>query len=364
MTPLDPKPRKTIIPPFFRFLFRRFLFIGVSLLVITILLYGFAYLTPADQRASLYWPSRLDKISEASLKKLTERIIIDHHLNDPFPIQYGIWISYIVRGEWGYSPTLREEVLAALLRRSSASIEITIFSMLAFIPLGLYNGALAGWRHRAFSDTRFRIIAFLGTSLPIVIIGPILIAIFYIGLYWFQPERISTSLSTVVSSAAFKHVTGMLTIDGLLNGRLDVTLDALRHLVMPVFTLSLAHWATLGRITRATTIEEKQKDYIIAAKAHGIPQHSLLWRHTFRNVLAPSLTSSALSAASLFTGVIIVERTFNIKGISDMILSIGGIPDAPAVMGFAVYSVLMVLIIMLILDIAQAIIDPRVRMGV
>jgi peptide/nickel transport system permease protein len=131
---------------------------------------------------------------------------------------------------------------------------------------------------------------------------------------------------------------------------------------MPALTLSLYHWATLGRLIRTTIIETRKKEYIISARARGFMERRVLWRHAFRNALAPALTSMGLSAAALLTGVYVVEIIFGIYGISEVITNaMSGIPDAPAALGFAVYSVVIVLVLMFILDIIQAALDPRVR---
>jgi peptide/nickel transport system permease protein len=154
----------------------------------------------------------------------------------------------------------------------------------------------------------------------------------------------------------------MLSVDSLLNGRLDIFANSLRHLVLPVISLSLVHWATLGRIVRISTISERKKDYLTAARARGIPERRLLWRHTLRNILSPALSSSALAAASLFTGVFMVELIFDLKGVSDLVVhgSMLGL-DVPIAMGFSVYAVGLVLVIMFLLDILRAILDPRAR---
>jgi ABC-type dipeptide/oligopeptide/nickel transport system permease component len=131
---------------------------------------------------------------------------------------------------------------------------------------------------------------------------------------------------------------------------------------MPVLTLSLYHWATLGRITRSTIIGERTKEYIIAAKARGASENSVMWKHAFPNTLAPSITSLALSAASLLTGVFVVEIIYSYYGISDLIVkSIQGVPDPAAALGFSVYSVIIVLTLMFVMDILLAVIDPRIR---
>jgi peptide/nickel transport system permease protein len=157
----------------------------------------------------------------------------------------------------------------------------------------------------------------------------------------------------------------MLTIDSLLNRRPDIFADAWRHLAMPILTLGLYHWATLGRIARASMINERGKEYVLAARARGIAERRVVWRHTFRNMLTPSLTSIALSATSIVTGVFVAEIIFNFNGVSAVILAaMSGVPDAPAALGFAIFSVIMVLVLMFVLDVLQAALDPRVREGV
>jgi peptide/nickel transport system permease protein len=302
------------------------------------------------------------RMTEEQYQKMLERMIERYHLNDPYPVQYFYWLTSLVQGNWGYSPTLHEDVLTALLRRTPATAELTLYSILIFIPLGLVSGVIAGSRRNRLADHGFRLTAFVATSLPPFILAMILIAIFYVDLHWFAPERTSMAVGFVVNSDQFRQYTGLLTIDGLLNGRPDISLDALRHLVMPVFTLALIHWATLGRVMRATMIDEGQKDYVVAAKARGIPSPRITWRHTLRNAIAPALTSSLLSAASLLTGVFVVEMVYTYHGVSAIaVSSMQFIPDAPAAMGFAIYSVIVVLILMGILDLIQSGLDPRIR---
>ena len=230
------------------------------------------------------------------------------------------------------------------------------------MPLGLISGVIAGWRQGGRFDTRFRLAAFAATSIPPFILGLFLLSIFYVGLNWFPPGRTSITELAIKSRTTFQPITGMLTIDGLLNGRFDITIDAFRHLVLPVFTLSLVHWATLGRVTRAAIINEKGKEYITAAYARGLMSRTVIWRHALRNAMLPALTSTILSAASLVTSVFVIEKIFNLKGLSELITwGMNGTPDAPLALGFAVYSVLLVMPLMLLLDFIKAAIDPRVR---
>ncbi len=352
------------MPPFLKYLIRRLISIPISLMLITMVLYGFMMLTPPQERASLYYPRRVDRLTPERIQRLTEEIIEKHGLNQPYPVQYVNWAASLVKGEWGYSPLLQSDVLPALLRRAGPTLELTLYTMLLFIPTGIWSGLKAGRRPNGRFDTIFRFGAFASISLPQFILGIFLLDIFYIGLHWFFPERMSLGTSLIVSSESFHAYTGLLTVDGILNGAWGVTLDAFRHLILPVISLGLLNWATLARVARVSTIEEFHKEHIVAARARGVPADRLVNRHIFRNIISPSLTSSALGATTLFTGAIVIEHTFNIKGISALLQSITAIPDAPAVMGFAVFCVLCVLGIMFILDLVQAILDPRYRDGV
>ena len=354
------------MPPFVQFVIRRFLVIPVSLLIITMVLYGGVMLTPPEARATLYYPPRMNpNITEERLRQFQETIIQQHHLRDPFLVQYGYWIGSLFDGTWSYSPTMHEFVLPALLKGTPITLELALYSLLFLIPLGLASGVMAGWKRSGTFDRLFRGVAFVSTSTPSFILALVLLSTFYVQLDWFAPGRIGFNYGAEISKDAFRQVTGMLTVDSLLNGRIDIFWDACKHLVMPVFTLSLYHWATLGRIARTSMINERRKEYVTAARARGVSERRVVWHHAFHNMLSPSLTSIALSATSIITGVFVVEIIFNFPGVSRVILSaMGGIPDAPAALGFAVYSVFMVLLLMFFLDVLQAILDPRIRGGV
>jgi peptide/nickel transport system permease protein len=343
------------------FILRRLASIPLTLLIITAMLYAIIMLAPAQERAALYLPPRLPRVlSEETLQRILDGIIAEQGLDDPYPQQYLRWLGNLLRGDWGYSPVLNSAVLPALVRRTAVTVELTLYSILLLIPLGLISGVVAGWREGGRADRRFRAVAFVATSIPPFILGLVLLSIFYVGLRWFPPGRTGITELSLQRFTTFQTYTGLLTIDGLLNRRPDVTIDALRHLVLPVFALSLVHWATLGRVTRAALIDVKHREYITAANARGLRPRSIVWRHAFRNALGPALTSSMLSAASLVTGVFVIEVVFNFKGLSELIVrGMGFAPDAALAMGFAVYSVLLVTPLMIGLDLLRAVVDPH-----
>ncbi|HLB65088.1 MAG TPA: ABC transporter permease [Anaerolineales bacterium] len=355
------------MPPILRFVLRRSLFIPLSFFVITATLFGILMLAPPEARAELYLPPRLPpNFTEEDFQRLIQIIIRDHGLDDPMPVQYVRWLSGLLQGEWAYSPALDGEILPGLLARVPATSELAIYTSLFFIPLGLVSGVLAARSRGRLIDSAFRLSAFIGTSIPPFILGLWLLSLFYVALRWFPPERLSQASGLFVSSSGeFTSFTGLLTIDGLLNGSPDISLDALRHLALPVLTLSLSHWATLGRLTRSSVLEEMERAYVLAARARGVSRSGVVWRHAFRNALVPSLNSTALSAASLVTGIYVVEVVFNFNGIAELVIrSVSASPDIGLATGFAVFSVLLVLPIMLALDVIQAVVDPRIREGV
>jgi len=350
--------------PLLQFFVRRFLTVVITLFIITAVIYAIVLVAPAESRAQLYLGKRLRaNLPEEILQRHIESIIEAHGMNDPYPVQYFHWVSELLKGNWGWSPVLRADVLDVLLKRTPATLELTVYSLLLFIPLGLVSGAFAGWNRNRVSDHSFRLFAFVGTSIPPFVLGLVLLSLFYVGLHWFLPGYLSIDQSMAVRSAEFKTYTGLLTLDGLLNGRPDVSADASRHLVLPVVTLSVFHWATLGRVTRASIIEEANKGYVTAAHARGLTKRRILWGHAVPNVLVPSLTSSALGAAALITGVYVIEAVFGWPGVSKLITNSMWYPDVAMAVGFAVYSVLAVLAIMIVLDIVQIIADPRLRKG-
>jgi peptide/nickel transport system permease protein len=355
-----------LMPPLVRFLLFRLLLVPITLLVVTATLMALLTTVPSELRAFLYLPKKVQEMTgmmdTEQLREVTKRYVEMHHLEDPFPVQYAYWVVSIFTEGGGYSPSAKGTVFDALLIRTPVTAELTLYSLLFFIPLGVLSGLRAGWKPGSPLDLRFRSTAYVATSLPPFIIALVLIGIFYVSLGWFPPGRLGTAFTQEVLSPDFHRFTGLMTIDSLLNWRLDIFIDSVRHLVLPVFSLSLVYWASLGRIVRSTVMSERRKDYLTAARARGIDEKRLIWRHALPNILSPALSSSALAAASLFTGVFMIEIIFDLKGIADVVVhgSSTGV-DVPIAMGFSVYSVFIVLVIMFVLDVLRALLDPLSR---
>ena len=351
--------------PVLRRLFFSILRSVITLVLITAILYATIMLTPPETRATLYMPKNPSPhMTEEQYENLLQQMIVKYRLDDPFPVQYMRWAGNLLTGNWGYSPNLQEDVFTALLRRVPATLELTFYAVLIYFPLGLLSGMLSGTRKGSLIDRLFRTTAFVATSLTPMILAIIMIVVFYISLRWFAPGRLSYAFTSLVESNEFRSYTGFLTIDGFLNKNPELSLDAFRHIAMPALTLAFAQWAIIGRITRATIIEENQKEYITAGRARGIRERTLAWRYALGNAAGPVLTHTMLTAASLMTSVFVVETIFNYTGLSTVgVKSLGGIADAPSAMGFSIYCTILVLLITTVLDLLKTVIDPRLREG-
>ena len=195
-----------------------------------------------------------------------------------------------------------------------------------------------------------------------------LIAIFYCALGWFPPERMGTDAFNYINLSGKWHTyTGILTIDGLLNGQLWISVDVLRHMVLPTISLTTIQIALIVRVMRSSMLETLSKGYIVTARAKGLSNPEVINKHARRNALIPTLTVSGLLTAGMLTGVTITETVFNIDGIGRWAAwsagAAGSVPDIPGVLGFALFAGIVYVIANLIVDILYAYVDPRIRLG-
>jgi peptide/nickel transport system permease protein len=346
------------------FLLKRLMAGILTLLIITFVLYAITLLVPAEERARPYLSARMQGADMEDIRAFIDQTIERYGLDDPLPIQYSRWLGRLVQGDWGYSPTLRTEVLPAILHRSPATLELTLFALLIYIPLGLVFGTLAAWRQGRLLDRASQFTSFALIAIPPFILGLVLIAIVYVQLGLFDLSRIGYAEGAIIRSEDFWQATGLITVDGLLNGRPDITWEALRHLVLPATTLAALHLATLFQVTRSGVVEELQRDYINLAKSMGLGSQRILFGHALKNALLPAFTHAAVTATQLVTGVFVVEVVFNWHGVSELVVdSLGLIPDVNLALGLSIYSVLVVLALALLLEMIQGLIDPRLRLG-
>lgn len=307
-------------------------------------------------RAALY-------VKDPRQLSMLDDIIRTYHLADPVYVQYWTWLKEILSGNLGWSETAKMPVGEAILAFFPATFELTVLSFALTLIIGLWLGTISAVHKDRFVDHVSRFIAITGTSFPTFVIGLVLLMIFYGKFGWFPPGRSSFETQILMGAGEFKNYTGMLTLDGLLNGNLKVAWDGLRHLVLPALTLTYVEIALLVRVTRSSMLEELGKDYVRTARAKGLPESVVIKRHARKNAMIPVITLSSILFVALLGGVAITETVFDFPGIGRWGLVAAQQFDIPGVLGFASLSALLFVIGNTLADVLYAIVDPRIRIN-
>jgi peptide/nickel transport system permease protein len=300
-------------------------------------------------------------MSEEDFERLVQLTIERYGLDQPPTVQYVRWISNLVKGDWGYSPSWRQPVLEGLLQRLPATFELVLFAMIPALTLSLFLGSEAAYRRGRIPDYLIRSATFIGLAFPSFILALILLNFFYAWNGWFPPERLSIWAGILVRSKDFQAYTGLVTVDALLNGNLELFADALRHLVLPAFTLALVEWALLARLMRSSLLEVMSHDYITTARAKGLPESQVVRDHARRNAILPVISVGGMITSTLITTVCVIEMVFNFNGIGRGAVTAFQASEIPVTVGFALFSCLAVLLTSLIADILYVFADPRIR---
>jgi ABC-type dipeptide/oligopeptide/nickel transport system permease component len=274
-----------------KYIIRRLLVMPIIILLVTAILFLILLQVPVEQRAGVYLPSANPHLTTEQYNALVQTTIERYGLNEPFYVQYWNWLKNLASGQWGYSPASRESVLAALRRRAPATIELIIYAMIPASLLAIATGSAAARRRDRLADRVVRMATFIGWAFPPFILALLFMSLFYAWLGWFPPERMSVWASPIVNSDLFHSYTGLLTVDALLNGQIDILVDALRHLVLPALSLGILQWALLTRIMRSSLIEVLGDDYIVTARAKGVPEEQVIGHHARRNALLPVISA-------------------------------------------------------------------------
>jgi peptide/nickel transport system permease protein len=286
-------------------------------------------------------------------------------LDDPFYIQYLRWVKEICTFNFGWSIVAAKPVWDAFWYYFPITLELNLFTAPLTIILGIWLGTLAGIHRDTYIDHSTRIFAIIGWSLPTFLFALIMLMIFYGYFDMFPPGIISDEYAMFIreNPDKFTQYTRMYTIDGILNGRLDITLDGLRHLAMPVFTQVAVVVALLMRVMRSSMIEEISKEYILTARAKGADRKTVFFKHARKNALIPVVTVAGWLVAFSMEGSISVEIIFNRQGIGWWLAQSAIALDIPVLMGVCLFFGLVYVIANLIIDILYAYIDPRIRLS-
>jgi len=337
------------------YIVRRLLLLIPTLIGVTLLIFAITQLFSPTQRASLYIRSEKEATPENF-----NRIMAKYHLNESVFVQYYYWIIEVLHGNLGYSMSKHMPVLNAIIGAFPASAELVIFSIPLTVILGIYLGTISAVHRDKPLDHATRFLSIAGWSLPTFWFGLILLALFY---DWFPSGRLGAVARNVVFSTEFTRYTGLNILDGLLNGQPWISLDAFRHVVLPVITLTVVQIALIVRVMRSSMLEALGKGYITAARAKGLNQKEVINKHARRNALIPVITLAGVLTAGLLTGVVITETVFNYYGLGYFAAHAAMQLDAPAVLGFALFTGIIYVFANLMVDILYAYVDPRIRLG-
>jgi len=324
---------------------------------VTVFIFGITMLFSPIERASLY-------VRSARQMSNLPLIIETYGLDRPFWEQYGTWVSQVFHGNLGWSTVVHMPVWDAIWSFLPATVELAIFATPIIILAGIFLGSQAAAHKDKAVDHLSRVAAIAGWSLPTFWLGLVLLMVFY-GYFRgiLPPDRLNHQMSIVVNSADFVRYTHINTLDAILNLNGPVLLDALRHLILPVTTLSIVSVAFIMRLMRSSMLESLGKGYILTARAKGLAERVVINKHARRNALIPVITVSGYVFAGLANGVVITETIFTFKGIGWWAAQAATRLDIASVLGFALFNAVLFVGVNLIVDILYTRVDPRVRLG-
>jgi peptide/nickel transport system permease protein len=334
------------------FVARRLLLLGPMLLGITLLSFLLSQAVPADPvTANLGEQAAADPQVVAAFRR-------EWGLDRSLPEQYAVYVWNVMRGNLGVSISTRQPVWRDLQQRLPATIELAVVAMALSIAVGLPLGILSAVRRDSVVDQVTRVISLVGVSMPIFWLGLVALLVFYARLGWAPaPGRLSASLP------APPLVTGFLLVDSLLAGRRDAALDTLHHLVLPAAVLCTYNLGVLARLMRGTTLDVLGEEYVRTARAKGLGERAVVLRHAARNALLPVVTVIGLGFGRLLSGAVIIESVFAWPGLGLYAFRSATSLDFPAIMGVGMVVATVYLVANLLVDLAYAVIDPRVQVG-
>jgi peptide/nickel transport system permease protein len=286
-----------------------------------------------------------------------DRIREDLGFNEPIYTQYVDYLWDIARADFGTTITDRREIGEIITINGAATLELTFFAMIIAIVVGVVLGLLAGRFRDTWIDGGGRLFGIVIYATPVFFLG--LMAQLFFGSYlgWLP----TSDRASPLTDATLETHTHIYTIDTLIARDWDAFVDVVRHLILPAVTLGLVTAGVFIRLIRINVIRTMKDDYVEAARARGIDEHSVVFHHAFRNALVPVITIVGLTIALLLSGAVLTETTFNWPGIGKTLITYLQNRDYVAVQGIIVVFALVVVAASVIIDFVNAYIDPRIR---
>ena len=299
--------------------------IVVVLVGISFLTFLLTYLSPGDP-AQIMLTSSGVMPTPSAVNALREQM----GFNDPFFVQYFRWLGNALHGDFGTSFSLNKPVVDLLLARLWPTLKLTLFSMILMLVISVPLGMLSAVKKDSWVDNLVRGVTFLGVSVPNFWVGLLLMLLFCVKLRIFP---------VISSGGDFKSM------------------------VLPAVTLAIAMSAKYTRQVRTAILEELSQDYVVGARARGVPERKILWRNVFPNSLLPLITMFGLSVGSLLGGTSVVEVIFSYPGLGNLAVSAITSNDYNLIQGYVLWVALIYMVINLIVDISYNFVDPRMRLS-
>ena len=278
-------------------------------------------------------------------------------LDKPLWEQFFTYISHVARGDLGVSPRTGRPILDDIVQVFPATLELATAGTLIGIIIGVPAGVWAAVRKDRWPDHLVRFLGLFGYSVPVFWLGLMGLLLFYAKLEWLPgPGRLDFGYEDMI-----EPVTGIMTIDTLISGDMEMFKNALMHLILPASILGYYSLAYISRMTRSLMLGQLRQEYILTARVKGVSESKIIWRHAMGNILVPLLTVIVLSYASLLEGSVLTETVFVWRGLGLYITDSLFALDMTAVLGGTLVVGCAFIFINMLTDLAYRVLDPRAR---
>lgn len=330
-----------------RFLLRRLLFVIPTLLGLVILTFVMVRIVPSDPAAVL--------AGENATVQQIEEIRRAYGFDRPLHEQLWVYLKQVGTGDFGVSIYSGRSVGADIAQRLPATIELTLTALSFAALMGIAIGTVAAVKYNSVFDQVFRVVSVAGLAVASFWSALMLQLLFSMELGWLP---LYGRLSAGHPEPAF--LTGLYLVDSLLAGRFDTFVDALRHLVMPAFTLSLASLATILRFTRAAVLDTMQREFVAYEQAVGYPRRRIILPYVLRNSLITPVTQIGLLFGALISGAVAIEAVFNWPGLGSYLVQAILASDYKAILAVTLVIGAIYAFVNIATDLMHGLIDPRI----
>jgi peptide/nickel transport system permease protein len=344
------RPRKRSSRPFLRFLGQRFVALILLAIGITMVVFVLTHVVPGDPAAA--------NLGQQAMSDPKAVAAFNQHygLDKSLPQQYAIYFWHLLHGDLGHSEQTGDSVTYDLGQAIPATAELAIFSIVIAVVVGVSLGVIAALRRNKLTDHVLRVVSLGGVSMPTFWIALLALYIFFYKLNWLPGTgRLDATLLPP------PHHTGFYTLDALISGQWATFWNAFKHLILPGCVLAAFNIGLLTRYTRTSVLEVISDDFVRAARAKGLPAHTVITRHVLRAALPGIVTVIGLAFANVMTGSVLVENIFGWPGIGEYAYKAATTLDLPAIAGVSLFVALVYVIINFLVDVLYGVIDPRQR---